>query len=148
MNVAADNVRHDVGIVRSPLFTTLLQISSRFLLVHFIAAPYAVSTRPSPAYTTMLLAWGITEVIRYSYFVFNLSGAGVPKVWSWLRYNSFLVLYPIGVGSECWLVWRASTVAGQWERWGMWAVLGIYVPGFWVLFGHMVRQRARVMRSL
>jgi very-long-chain (3R)-3-hydroxyacyl-CoA dehydratase len=101
----------------------------------------------------MLLAWSVTEVIRYSYFVFNLTGA-VPRAWSWLRYNSFLVLYPIGVGSECWLVWKASQMAGQtggmgvWEKYAMWAVLGIYVPGFWVLFGHMMRQRGKVMRSL
>jgi very-long-chain (3R)-3-hydroxyacyl-CoA dehydratase len=92
-----------------------MQVSSRFLLVHLIAAPSAFpsTTRTSPAYATMLLAWSVTEVIRYSYFVFNLSGVGVPAIWTWLRYNTFLVLYPLGVASECWLVWKASGPAGE-----------------------------------
>jgi very-long-chain (3R)-3-hydroxyacyl-CoA dehydratase len=98
----------------------------------------------------MLLAWSVTEVVRYSYFVFNLSGTGVPKAWVWMRYNFFLALYPIGVASECWLVWKASGPAGEmWEgfRYGLWAVLGIYVPGIYVLFMHMLGQRRRVMKE-
>jgi very-long-chain (3R)-3-hydroxyacyl-CoA dehydratase len=129
-----------------------MQVSSRFLLVHLIAAPFAFpsTTRTSPAYATMLLAWSVTEVIRYSYFVFNLSGVGVPAVWTWLRYNTFLVLYPLGVASECWLVWKASGPAGERNemyKWGLWAILGVYVPGIYVLFTHMLKQRARVMRD-
>jgi very-long-chain (3R)-3-hydroxyacyl-CoA dehydratase len=140
--------------VRSPLLTTLMQVSSRFLLVHFIAYPFPETTRTSPAYTTMLLAWSVTEVIRYSYFVFTLSNIGVPRLWTWLRYNTFLVLYPMGVSSECWLVWKASTVVGdalgvkgEYWRYAMWAVLGVYVPGIWVLFGHMLKQRSRIMKQ-
>jgi very-long-chain (3R)-3-hydroxyacyl-CoA dehydratase len=144
----------NLGIVRSPLLTTLMQVSSRFLLVHLIAHPFPTTTRTSPAYTTMLLAWSVTEVIRYSYFVFTLSGVGVPALWQWLRYNTFLVLYPMGVSSECWLVWKASQVVGDWAgvkgeywRYAMWAVLAVYVPGIWVLFTHMLKQRGRVMRE-
>lgn len=144
--------QHNTGLVRAPLLTTLMQVSSRFLLVHLIASPHAFpsTSRPSPAYSTMLLAWSVTEVIRYSYFVFNLSGVGVPKLWTWLRYNTFLVLYPLGVASECWLVWRASGPAGERNelfKYGLWAILGVYVPGFYVLFTHMLKQRARLMRS-
>jgi len=109
-----------------------MQIASRFLLVWLVGYPFPAHTSASPAYTTMLLAWSITEVIRYSYFVFVLRGAGVPKLWTWLRYNTFLVLYPLGVASECWLVWKATEPAGkinEWFGWGLKAVLGIYIPG-------------------
>ncbi|KAF1943722.1 protein tyrosine phosphatase [Clathrospora elynae] len=143
-----------VGIVRSPLLTTLMQVASRFLLVHIIAPPYAFafpsSTRHCPAYATMLLAWSVTEVIRYSYFVFNLSGAGIPKLWTWLRYNTFLVLYPLGIASECWLVYSAIPLAkkrNEWQAWALWAVLAVYVPGSYVLFSHMLRQRRKVGRE-
>jgi very-long-chain (3R)-3-hydroxyacyl-CoA dehydratase len=98
----------------------------------------------------MLLAWSFTEVVRYSYFVFNLSGVGVPKLWTWLRYNTFLVLYPLGVASECWLVWKASGPAGKVNElyaYGLYAILAIYVPGFYVLFTHMLKQRARLQRE-
>lgn len=33
----------------------------------------------------ILLAWGITECIRYGYFVYNLRGMGVPGWLTWLR---------------------------------------------------------------
>lgn len=65
--LAGMEVLHSLfGIVRAPLLTTLMQVASRFLLVHLIAAPWAFpnSTRHSPAYSSMLLAWSITEVIR------------------------------------------------------------------------------------
>jgi very-long-chain (3R)-3-hydroxyacyl-CoA dehydratase len=127
-----------------------MQVASRFLLVHLIAHPFPETTRKSPAYSTMLLAWSFTEVVRYSYFVFNLSGVGVPKLWTWLRYNTFLVLYPLGVASECWLVWRAISPASKENElfgYGLYAVLAIYVPGFYVLFTHMLKQRARLQKE-
>lgn len=79
-------------------------------------------------------------------------------------------MYPLGIGSECWLVWRASQVAGQMSvaaaggggsgsggkvagvdaglwQWAFWAVLAVYVPGSWVMMAHMVKQRRRVARG-
>jgi len=140
------------GIVRAPFLTTLMQVASRFLLVHLIASPiaYPPSTRHSPAYSTMLLAWSVTEVIRYSYFVFSLSGVGVPKLWTWLRYNTFLVLYPLGISSECWLVYRAIPLASQRNEglgYALWAILAIYVPGSYILFSHMLTQRRKIARQ-
>ncbi|KNG52404.1 3-hydroxy acyl-CoA dehydratase [Stemphylium lycopersici] len=141
-----------VGIVRAPLLTTLMQVASRFLLVHLVASPpaFPLSTRHSPAYSTMLLAWSVTEVIRYSYFVFSLSGVGVPKFWTWLRYNTFLVLYPLGIASECWLVYQAIPLASQRNElfgYAFWAILAIYVPGSYVLFSHMLAQRRKIARQ-
>ena len=77
----------------------------------------------------MLVAWSVTEVIRYAYFVFNLQGKGVPGVLTWLRYNSFYILYPVGITSECALIWKASVVAERAMTLFFWAVLVIYVPG-------------------
>jgi very-long-chain (3R)-3-hydroxyacyl-CoA dehydratase len=138
------------GVVRAPLLTTLMQVSSRFLLVHLIAHPFPSSTRTSPAYATMLLAWSITEVVRYTFFVFSLSGVGVPRLWTWLRYNTFVVLYPLGVASECWLVWKAVGPASRVNEmygWVLYAILAVYVPGIWVLFTHMLAQRRKVMKD-
>lgn len=158
------------GIVRSPLLTTLLQISSRLLLVWGIVHIFPDATSPSPFYSSMLIAWSISEIVRYSYFVFNLrrsrsisAGGGgggggssyntkevpkeeekeVPALLTWARYNFFYVLYPLGIGSEMALVWKASEVAREqsiWLQWGFWGVLVGYVPGefhfvwfFWLL---------------
>ncbi|KAF2646179.1 PTPLA-domain-containing protein [Massarina eburnea CBS 473.64] len=139
-----------VGIVRAPLFTTAMQVASRLLLVWGIAYNFPQTTKYSPAYSTMLLAWSVTELIRYGYFVFLLGGNGVPKAWTWLRYNTFFVLYPLGVASECWLVYSAIPPASKIDErlgYGLWAVLATYVPGFYTLFMHMLKQRSKVMRA-
>jgi len=66
------------------------------------------------------------------------------------RYNTFLVLYPLGVGSECWLIYSAIPLASQVRtEYGtaLWIILVIYIPGIWILFTHMLKQRKRVIRD-
>ena len=127
------------GLVRSPLLTTVMQVSSRLLLIWAVIDRYPSSTASSPFYSFMLLAWSITEIIRYCYFVWNLQGNGVPGFLAWLRYNTFYVLYPVGISSECILIWKASMVAEMHLEWVFWAVLGIYVPGY--CFPYCKRER-------
>ncbi|KAI4132660.1 MAG: hypothetical protein LQ338_000600 [Usnochroma carphineum] len=134
------------GLVRSPLPTTFLQVSSRLLLVWAVVDSFPLATTPSPFYSSMLLAWSATEVVRYSYFVLNLRGS-VPGFMTWLRYNMFYVLYPVGIASECVLVWKASVAAGSQWRWIGWAVLGLYVPGSYILYTYMIAQRRKVMKG-
>jgi hypothetical protein len=62
-----------------------MQVASRLLLVWGIGYNFPQTTKYSPAYSSMLVAWSVTEVIRYSYFVFVLAGMGVPRLWTWLR---------------------------------------------------------------
>ena len=149
-----------IGVVRAPVSTTALQVLSRLFLVwpilSYLATP---DVQASPFYTTMLLAWSVTEVIRYSYFYLNLQGSGVNAVpgWvSWLRYNMFFVLYPLGIGSECGIIWKTSVDGDLWKvksvgedgmKWALWGVLVLYVPGSWVLYTHMMAQRRRVNRG-
>lgn len=138
----ADNVLSvTLGIVRAPLLTTLMQVASRFLLVWGIVEQFPATTGfGSPAYSTMLIAWSVTEVIRYSFFAVNLSTGRVPGWLMWLRYNTFFVLYPLGIGSECWLVWRAMEPARSWNlayEYALRAVLFVYIPGESSLTSHL-----------
>jgi very-long-chain (3R)-3-hydroxyacyl-CoA dehydratase len=67
------------------------------------------------------------------------------------RYNTFLVLYPIGVASETYLVYKAIAPAEKmnpYYGYALYAVLATYVPGFYTLFTYMLAQRRKVMRSL
>ncbi|KAG9674270.1 PTPLA-domain-containing protein, partial [Aureobasidium melanogenum] len=139
-----------VGIVRAPLFTTLMQVASRILLIWGIVYPFPNTVAFSPVYSSMLIAWSVTEVIRYSYFAINLSTGSVPAIWMWLRYNTFFILYPLGISSECWLVWLAATgPAKQYTgvREALFAILLIYIPGSYILFTHMMAQRRKIMRG-
>jgi len=127
------------GLVRSPLITTLLQVSSRLFLVWPVVDAFP-SSAFSRAYSSMLLAWSVTEVIRYTYFASVLVSSnsndgrmGVPRWLKWLRYNTFFILYPLGIGSECYMILQTVGPAGQywgkWAQWGFLAVLAMYVPG-------------------
>jgi very-long-chain (3R)-3-hydroxyacyl-CoA dehydratase len=55
-------------------------------------------THSSPLFTTMLLAWSLTEVIRYTYYATSLLGIKI-RALDWLRYTTFLPLYPLGAAS-------------------------------------------------
>ncbi len=86
----------------------------------------------SPAYTTMLLAWSTTEVIRYSYFVATLAYGGAPDYLKWLRYNTFVVLYPMGIASELFMIYLALPYARKvhptFEQ-CLWGIMALYAPG-------------------
>lgn len=51
----------------------------------------------------MILAWSVTECIRYAFYALSLLGFA-PKPLLWLRYNTFYILYPLGAGSEAFLM--------------------------------------------
>ncbi|KAK1462195.1 protein tyrosine phosphatase-like protein [Colletotrichum melonis] len=143
------NHKFHTGVVRAPVFTTVMQVLSRFVLVWGVVYPFPYLAR-SPWYSSMLLAWSVTEVIRYSYFALTLSGFQ-PKFLTWLRYNTFFVLYPIGITSECVLIYYAATPARQFGElvpWVSYAILAVYVPGSYILYTYMMKQRSKVMRNL
>ncbi|KAF7542314.1 hypothetical protein G7046_g10179 [Stylonectria norvegica] len=126
-----------------------MQVSSRFLLVWIVVDlfPYLAF---SPFYSSMLVAWSVTEVIRYSYFALSLSG-WQPRALTYLRYNTFFILYPVGIFSECYLIWQAVHPASHVSDvfgWVLRLILGIYVPGSYVLYTYMMKQRSKVMRNL
>ncbi|OBT48786.1 hypothetical protein VE00_00704 [Pseudogymnoascus sp. WSF 3629] len=136
------------GIVRSPFMTTLMQVASRFLIAWGTITPFPQIAK-SPVFTSLLVAHGVTEVIRYGYFAMALSGETIEFL-GWLRYNTFIVLYPLGIASECWLMYLAIPYAnGVSELWGYfyYAMLAIYVPGTYVLYSYMMKQRRKAMRG-
>jgi very-long-chain (3R)-3-hydroxyacyl-CoA dehydratase len=131
------------------VFTTFIQVLSRLTLVWGVCDAFPAETQTSTAYSTMVLAWSITEVVRYSFYFTSLRGS-VPSVLQWLRYNTFLVLYPLGVGSEMTEVWKAIPEAElnyPGLGYGFYAILASYAPGFYVLFGYMLKQRRRLSRG-
>ena len=119
------------GIVPSPVFTTFLQVFSRLAVVWGITYPFPEVT-VSPFYSSMLAAWAVTEVIRYSLFALKESGLPIPYWMQWLRYSAFTVLYPVGIISELAEMYLAySGPAGhraQWAPWVIAAYASTYIP--------------------
>ncbi|KAJ3877725.1 PTPLA-domain-containing protein [Lentinula edodes] len=147
-----------LGWVRSPLQTTAMQVSSRLFLVWGIVEQFA-SVRSNPLYTSMVFAWSLTEVIRYSFYACNLLGYE-PSELLYLRYTTFYVLYPLGASSEAFLIYAtlpSTSPIPSWSSWimGMWTptdyiratLFLIWWPGLYIMYTHMVKQRRKVFGS-
>lgn len=162
-----------LGVVRAPIMTTVLQVASRVWLVWgiLVAAPAQVTSRgidllPIKGLSfelnlvTLLAAWSVTEIIRYSFFAVKELGYN-PFPLLWLRYTTFIVLYPLGVASELTMVYLALPHIRTSRKWSihlpntvnfafdyyyfcLFAVV-VYIPGFPMLYSHMLKQRKKVL---
>ena len=113
-----------------------------------------------PVINGTLVCWAVTEVIRYAFYTFKDMA-----VLKHLRYNLFLVLYPLGVSCEllsiahsCLHVKHDFTPGNQpltltmpntvnfifKYEWSIWICLLVYSVEFPKLFTHMMRQRSKV----
>ncbi|WVF68885.1 hypothetical protein IAT40_003658 [Kwoniella sp. CBS 6097] len=90
------------GWVRSPVGTVAAQVASRVWTVWGVAEAVPEVSHTSPLFATMLLAWSLTEVIRYSFYALSILQIQSP-ILNWLRYTTFIPLYPLGASSEAFL---------------------------------------------
>ncbi|KAL0575603.1 hypothetical protein V5O48_006388 [Marasmius crinis-equi] len=140
-----------LGFVRSPLPTTAMQVSSRLFLVWGVVEQYP-SVRVNPLFTSMVFAWSLTEVIRYTFYAFSLTAPTYPppKFLTYLRYTTFYVLYPLGASSEAFINYASlpssSPASGKWSLYDYFrgAMFVIWWPGLYVMYTHMIKQRRKV----
>ncbi|KAH9942432.1 PTPLA-domain-containing protein [Epithele typhae] len=131
--------------VRSPLLTTLMQVSSRLYLVWGVTYFFPL-THTNPLYASMVLSWSLTEVVRYSFYACALLGTE-PRALVALRYTLFYVLYPTGASSEALLIGATlpPRLAGaDPHALARFALFLIWWPGLYVMYTHMMRQRRKV----
>ncbi|VVB18300.1 unnamed protein product [Arabis nemorensis] len=95
-----------VGLVRSPVSATLPQIGSRLFLTWGILYSFP-EVRSHLLVSSLVISWSITEIIRYSFFGLKEALGFAPSWHLWLRYSSFLLLYPTGISSEVGLIYLA-----------------------------------------
>ena len=142
-----------LGFVRSPLATTAMQVASRLFLVWGVLDQFP-GVRSNPFFTSMILAWSITEVIRYSFYAFNLLGSE-PYLLLYLRYTTFYILYPVGASSEAFVNYATlpsvSPLVAP-EAWGPTdyfraAMFAIWWPGLYVMYTYMIAQRRKVLKK-
>ncbi|EJD02807.1 PTPLA-domain-containing protein [Fomitiporia mediterranea MF3/22] len=146
-----------LGWVRSPVQTTAAQVASRIFLVWGVVERYEAA-RTSPLYATMVLAWSLTEVIRYAFYALSLLSIE-PYPLLWLRYTTFLVLYPLGAGSEAFVNFatlpHGSPIPSfnAWARGAVWmpydyirgVLFLIWWPGLYIMYTYMLAQRRKVL---
>ncbi|KAG6702695.1 hypothetical protein I3842_07G048200 [Carya illinoinensis] len=149
-----------VGLVRSPITATLPQIGSRLYLTWGILWSFP-QTQSHILVTSLVISWSITEIIRYSFFGMKEALGFAPSWLLWLRYSSFLLLYPTGITSEVGLIYVALPYIKASEKYCIrmptqWnfafdyfyasiVCLGIYVPGSPHMYSYMLGQRKRAL---
>ncbi|KJH41597.1 tyrosine phosphatase-like protein, PTPLA [Dictyocaulus viviparus] len=150
-----------LGLVRSPIGTTLMQITSRLVLVWPILYVCATA-RSSVGVPMLLIAWSVTEVIRYSFYALGLFDV-VLYFLTWVRYSFFIVLYPLGViGELLTLIGSLPEVAERKHLtlempnpfnmafsfyWVLIVLAILYIPGFPQLYLYMFAQRKKVLST-
>uniref|UniRef100_A0A7N0T138 Very-long-chain (3R)-3-hydroxyacyl-CoA dehydratase n=1 Tax=Kalanchoe fedtschenkoi TaxID=63787 RepID=A0A7N0T138_KALFE len=149
-----------VGLVRSPVSATLPQISSRLYVAWGILYSFP-EVRTHILVSSLVISWSITEIIRYSFFGLKETLGFTPSWLLWLRYSTFLVLYPSGITSEVGLTYFAMPYMKAAEKYSLrmpnkWnfsfdyfyaaiLVLAIYVPGTPHLYRYMLSQRKKAL---
>ena len=153
-NLAALEIVHAyLGMVRSGLANTAMQIFSRLVVVNMVSATASLQELTTPL-LLVAFAWGITEVVRYSWYGWNTLGKPL-GAHTWLRYSTFLLLYPTGVFGEV-LIFLASltplaAISIPYFGWSfpsaglIKTIMVAYVPGFPNLFFYMLGQRKKVL---
>ncbi|KAF4831092.1 putative very-long-chain (3R)-3-hydroxyacyl-CoA dehydratase [Colletotrichum tropicale] len=136
-----------VGLVKSPVGTTALQVVARTIIVWMVWFSFPESTASSNAYPALVLAWSVADFVRYAYLTLNLHGKATSSL-IWLRYSLFYPLYPIGIASEWWLLYKAIEPGRQVST----AIppifyfcLCLYIPGSYTMYTYMVKQRKKTL---
>lgn len=149
-----------VGLVRSPITATLPQIGSRLYVTWGILWSFP-EVRTHMLVSSLVISWSITEIIRYSFFGTKEALGFAPSWLLWLRYSTFLLLYPTGITSEVGLIYTAMPYIKESDKYCLrmpnkWnfsfdyfyaaiLVLGFYIPGSPHMYQYMLGQRKRAL---
>ncbi|KAL7879985.1 hypothetical protein SRHO_G00022390 [Serrasalmus rhombeus] len=150
-----------IGIVRTSVIVTGVQVCSRIFMVWFITNSIR-QVQNQESVILFLVVWTVTEITRYSFYTFKLLNH-LPYFIKWARYNLFIVMYPLGVIGELMTIYAALPYV---RRSGMYSlrlpnkynvsfdyyyfliiVMLSYIPLFPQLYFHMLRQRRRVLHG-
>ncbi|XP_047256588.1 very-long-chain (3R)-3-hydroxyacyl-CoA dehydratase PASTICCINO 2A isoform X2 [Capsicum annuum] len=149
-----------VGLVRSPVSATLPQITSRLYVTWGILWSFP-EVRSHILVSSLVISWSITEIIRYSFFGTREAFGSAPSWLLWLRYSTFLLMYPAGIISEVVLIYNALSYMKESGKYAVrmpnkWNFsfdyyyaslvgLAIYVPGCPYLYSYMLGQRKKAV---
>ncbi|KAK3211168.1 hypothetical protein Dsin_015874 [Dipteronia sinensis] len=111
--------------------------------------------------SSLVISWSVTEIIRYSFFGMKEAFGFTPSWFLWLRYSTFLLLYPTGITSEVGLIYFTLPYIKESDKYcirmpNIWnfsfdyfyaaiLVLGFYLPGSPHLYSYMLRQRKKAL---
>jgi very-long-chain (3R)-3-hydroxyacyl-CoA dehydratase len=93
-------------------------------------------------YQIMALAWCVAEIIRSSYYLKKSS-----QLITWLRYNAFIICYPVGVTTELYLIYSLLIYKSKLSvTIALILLMLTYFIGFPSLYLHLLKQRKQNLK--
>ena len=92
-----------LGLVPGSASSAFMQLFGRNAILFGYLLPSSLDNLPV---ASLYVAWSFAECIRYPFYALSLISS-CPSPLIWLRYTTFMVLYPIGIFSECAVVYTA-----------------------------------------
>eukprot|EP00998_Keelungia_sp_KM082_P005773 NODE_206_length_2307_cov_70.477523_g200_i0.p2 GENE.NODE_206_length_2307_cov_70.477523_g200_i0~~NODE_206_length_2307_cov_70.477523_g200_i0.p2 ORF type:complete len:477 (-),score=130.75 NODE_206_length_2307_cov_70.477523_g200_i0:79-1509(-) len=139
-----------IGAVKSPAAPAAMQIGVR--LMHITAATTSASLQTNVFLQLMVMAWIFAEISRYPLYTFSTNKINVP-ILTHLRYNLFLILYPLGALAELGMMHTGLPILMEDSFFGalipnrmvFWALIApLYPIVVGQLFSHMLAQRRKI----
>ena len=144
-----------VGLVRSPVVVTAMQVSSRIFAI--IAITNSTDAQTQWGAGVMIISWALVEVVRYAFYASALLQKKVPYPLFWLRYSLFAILYPTGISGELSVFFAAASDPEFLRLLGpgnedliyylVMALPVIYAPGSPVMIMNMVGNRKSAFKK-
>ncbi len=97
-----------IGLVRGSPVAALVQWTGRANVLYAIILAIP-EIKAGVAAGTMIIAWSLSEIIRYPWYAAQLKGT-CPFWLTWLRYTMFIPLYPVGVLGEIFSIYNALPI--------------------------------------
>lgn len=97
-------------IIPSSVVVVLAQLIARNIVI-LVTVNRHPSVQSSPAVFLFVLAWTLTETVRFPWLMFKTLGTP-PYILSYIRYASPVLLYPLGAVGEFWSMYNAHATVG------------------------------------
>ena len=143
----------------------LVQVLSRLHLTLFV---WPVIFRLATVSQLLLIGvWSLSEFCRYPYYIHQLLFKNSKnRILTFIRYSSFIVLYPLGITCEIINIFKALPMLNydimpslfhnsMLHRSGLltmrnlyYLILLFYIPGSIYLYNHMLMQRKKALEKL
>ena len=167
------------GILKTPFLNVFMQLASRNVVILFVVQyTESANVLESPAIFLFTLAWVLADLPRFLWLLVKACRncgpkcskrlSGIFKLLNYIRYSSFIALYPLGGIGEAWTMYNAyglnekrvlelpfaAPIVGIHHKKYEFDVdvvvkfiyFPLFVPGFLFLYFHMLKQRSRKLK--
>lgn len=131
-----------IGKSKGSIMASFFQILGRNVVTLFLMQPETNHL----SFAGVLVIWSIADINRYLYYLFKNNA-----LTAFLRYNSFLVLYPIGGFAEMVVINNYIKRHPELDDIYIYmirAIQAMIITGVVVLYIHMLKARSKYMKSL